>query len=575
MASQKDDRFAPRPGRIRDRPARQPTVGLRAAVLLACEASPKFRSRGTASSFGRGRTAAIVASLRSPGRRVAVKFRFVRHRGTAAKLAVAAHIAYLDRDGVSREAEPTGLFSADDKAPDRRAFADRCSDDRHHFRCIVSPEDANELQDLRTLTRDLMQRAERDLGTRLDWIAVDHWNTDNPHVHILIRGKADDGRDLVINRAYIGYGLRARAEALVEQELGPRNELAIRAALDRDVSADRFTGLDRMLRTIATAEGHIDLAQLPARSIDETRQLAIARLARLERIGLAVPSGDADWTLAPDLEQRLRDLGSRNDIIATMHKALARRSIDRGADMLIHEPQSNEPVIGRFVERGLHDELNGTAYAIVDGIDGRAHHIRFSDLATTGDAPTGGIVELRSFTDRNGRPTDVLAVRSDLVLGAQVIAEGVTWLDRQLLAREPSHVVDAGFGREVKDALSARAEHLASQGLARRQGVRLLFVRELLATLQDRELRSVTSKLETETGLTARPTSVDGAVAGTFSRRIDLASGRFAMIEGSLSFQLVPWTPSLDRHLGLEVAGIVRQGGGIEWTLGRQRSLEI
>jgi type IV secretory pathway VirD2 relaxase len=43
---------------------------------------------------------------------------------------------------------------------------------------------------------------ERDLGTKLDWIAVDHYNTDNPHVHLLIRGKAEDGRDLVISRDY-------------------------------------------------------------------------------------------------------------------------------------------------------------------------------------------------------------------------------------------------------------------------------------------------------------------------------------------------------------------------------------
>jgi len=336
-----------------------------------------------------------------------------------------------------------------------------------------------------------------------------------------------------------------------------------------------LTSLDRMLRTIATPEGHIDLTQLPAQSADNSHQLAVARLSRLQRMGLATPSGDADWTLAADLEQRLRDLGSRNDIIATMHKALANRSIDRGADMLIHEPQAGVPVIGRLVERGLHDELNGTAYAIVDGIDGRAHHVRLPDLSATGDAPVGGIVELRSYTDRTGRSAEVLAVRSDLALGAQVNAEGATWLDRQLIAREPSQVADAGFGREVKEALSARAERLNSQGLARRHGTRLLFVRDLLATLHERELRSVMSKLESETGLSARPASVGGMATGTFRRRIDLASGRFAMLEGSLGFQLVPWTPSLDRHLGREVTGIARQGGSIKWTLGRKRGLEI
>jgi len=181
MDKETDDRFAPRPGRIRNRSAAKSIPGLRAAVLQACGSLPKPSSRRATSRFGRGQAASITASLRSPSRRVAVKFRLVRHRGAMARAALAAHIAYLGRDGVSREDQRAGLFSAGDEPPDRSAFAERCADDRHHFRCIVSPEDANELQDLRATTRDLMQRAEQDLGTRLDWIAVDHWNTDHPH----------------------------------------------------------------------------------------------------------------------------------------------------------------------------------------------------------------------------------------------------------------------------------------------------------------------------------------------------------------------------------------------------------
>ena len=70
---------------------------------------------------------------------------------------------------------------------------------------------------------------ERDLGTRLDWVAVDHWNTDNPHIHVLIRGRADDGKDLVISRDYITQGFRERAAERVTFELGPRSELEIRS----------------------------------------------------------------------------------------------------------------------------------------------------------------------------------------------------------------------------------------------------------------------------------------------------------------------------------------------------------
>src|SRR3546814_14569022 len=80
----------------------------------------------------------------------------------------------------------------------------------------------------RAFTRDLATQMEADLGSRLDWVAVDHWNTDNPHVHLLVRGVADTGADLVISRDYISRGLRSRAEELVSIELGPRPENDIR-----------------------------------------------------------------------------------------------------------------------------------------------------------------------------------------------------------------------------------------------------------------------------------------------------------------------------------------------------------
>src|SRR3546814_16070102 len=81
------------------------------------------------------------------------------------------------------------MFDAGSDRADREAFAARCEDDRHHFRFIISPEDAGEMQDLRAFTRELMADAQRDLGTSLDWVAVDHWNTDNPHIHVLVSGQ--------------------------------------------------------------------------------------------------------------------------------------------------------------------------------------------------------------------------------------------------------------------------------------------------------------------------------------------------------------------------------------------------
>ena len=114
----------------------------------------------------------------------------------------------------------------------------------------------------------------------------------------------------------------------------------------------------------------------------------------------------------------------------------------------LHSDEADEPVLGRLVERGLHDELKGTAYAIIDGVDGRTHHLVFSDLQMTGDAKPGAIVETRAYDDAGGRKR-LLATRSDLAIEAQASAPGATWIDRQLLAKE-STLSGGGFGAEVR-----------------------------------------------------------------------------------------------------------------------------
>ncbi len=111
-------------------------------------------------------------------------------------------------------------------------------------------------------------------------------------------------------------------------------------------------------------------------------------------------------------------------------------------------------MIGRLIARGLDDELKGTAFAVVDGIDGRVHHVRLSDIESSSDEPIGSIVELRRFEDASQVQRVALAVRSDLTFDQQVSAEGATWLDRRLVARESTEFSRAGFGAEVRAALA-------------------------------------------------------------------------------------------------------------------------
>jgi type IV secretory pathway VirD2 relaxase len=578
----RDDDLHIRPGKGRDGGRTANPKSFVAQVLKAANKAghvgTRYGGRSGRSTFGRGRAAALAAGLRSPSRRVVVKTRIVRHRGQRFRSAsLATHTAYLKRDGTTRSGEPARMFDAKGDDADDRAFAEACEDDRHHFRLIVSPEDAQDLTDLRATTRDMMAQMQQDVGARIDWVAVDHWNTDNPHVHVLVRGRLDDGSDLVISRDYLTRGLRGRAEALVEQELGPRTALQIRSALDRDVVAERFTGLDRSIRALADHNsGVVDLRPGGPSTIDSaSRRLMLGRAATLDRLGLVEPEGPARWRLRPGLEERLRDLGTRGDIIKTMHRALKRDGVERGADVALHLDVEAPPILGRLVERGLHDELAGSSYAVIEGIDGRAHHVRFKDLEATGDAEPGAIVEVRRFEDKTGQTRTALAVRSDVALPDQIRAEGATWLDRQLIGKGPSDLSAAGFGRDVQAAMEARTEHLVSQGLAQRQRTRVIFATGLLDTLRSRDLASTGARLAAETGLEQRPVKPGDAVGGTYARRLTLVSGRFAMLVDGMGFQLVPWTPALEKQLGRHVSGAMAPGGGIDWNPARNRGVSI
>jgi type IV secretory pathway VirD2 relaxase len=498
---------------------------------------------------------------------VVIKARVVRAAGSGAPLGV--HVSYLQRDGVDRENQPGRLFDAASDGVDGRAFAERCAGDRHHFRFIVSPEDAAELADLRAFTRDLMGQAAADLGTKLEWAAVDHWNTAHPHVHVLVRGVADGGRDLVISRDYISAGLRARASELVTLELGPRTDVQIRRSLEAEIEAERWTRLDRALSRDAASNGVIDLRPGGGDRADHLRRLKLARLGKLERLGLAEAAGRGRWRLSGEAETTLQSLARRGDIIARIHRSLAEGQVERAPERWRLDPDGERaPVLGRLMGRGLDDELKGSAWAVVDGIDGRTHHLSLPSLEAASNAPLGAIVEARWLEGRNGSAL-VLAVRSDLGLDRQVGAEGATWLDRQLVAPARIALAEDGFGAEVRAALDRRARQLASIGLARASGGRMQFASNLIETLQRRELAAAAAKLTADTGLEQRVPGEGETVSGVVRRRLTLASGRFAVIDDGLGFSLIPWRAELERRLGQQVSGVVLPGGGFDWSRGR------
>ena len=330
MVERDEDSFRPRPGAPRDHRTEQAPRFVNRVLKASGKVGGRFgtllsqRHAGGGASGGRGHAAARLAGrgldLRS--RRTAVKFNLVNLK-KAGPQSVIKHLRYIEREGIARAGERGRMYGPDTDEADAGAFERRGKRDRHQFRIILSAEDGLELSDLRAFTRAHMKQVEQDLGTKLEWAAVDHWDTAHPHTHIVVRGKNDRGRDLVIAREYIGYGMRARASELATDWLGPRTQREIDRSLQREVTRERWTDLDRALRKM-TREDVVDLHAVPGELAQRRhRALLVGRLQYLSELGLAEKGRGARWTLRAEAERTLRAMGERGDIVRTLQRTLA------------------------------------------------------------------------------------------------------------------------------------------------------------------------------------------------------------------------------------------------------------
>ncbi|ANN60707.1 DUF3363 domain-containing protein [Mesorhizobium loti] len=404
-----DDEFRPKLGKIGSRGSKagKRYAGQVRAAINRAGGKAQRGGRFTGSRAGRGGAAAALLKSRDRyaafrQRRVMVKARIVKLAGKGADGA-RAHLRYIQRDGVTREGAPGELYGADRDHVDGKDFLERADGDRHQFRFIVAPEDGIEYDDLKPLARRLMAQMEEDLGTRLDWVAVDHFNTGHPHTHIIVRGKDDLGENLIIAREYISSGIRERAAELVSLDLGPRTDREIEQRLRQEMEQERFTSIDRQLLRMRDDEGLVS-----ADGRDAFRQtLHQGRLRKLERMGLAEEVGPSRWHLDGELEAILRRIGERGDIIKAMQRELAGKGLARSAaECVIHRRSGEpvEPVIGRVVARGLADEITDRHYLIVDGVDGKGHWIDIGRGEAIEPTADGCIVRV---TPRNTEPRQV------------------------------------------------------------------------------------------------------------------------------------------------------------------------
>jgi type IV secretory pathway VirD2 relaxase len=436
------DDFNPKLGRVRDAGGARLLKHTTRVFRQAGEAGVRaLRQKGhvspSALSHGMGAGVRAAAGLIAPGsRRVIVKARYTRIVG-GDRAAARAHLRYILRDGVTREGMAGHLYDASHDEADGSAFLDRSESDPHQFRFIVSPEDSARLADLKPFIRDLLAQMERDLETKLDWVAVDHFNSGHPHTHIVIRGRDDQGRDLVMARDYIAHGVRARAQALITLELGPETELERTQKLFNEAGQERLTRLDRSL--LARAKDGI-LVVTTAEERDPVQQtLRIGRLRTLERLGLAQERQQGVWQLDGKLESKLRRLGERADKFRTMQQVLQELGIDRGAAAmaLFERGPHRVPLISKVIGVGMVDEITDRTWVVVDAMDGRVHYADLGRIEPSDVPHRGMLVALAGDSTPRGKPTSVprLEVLSEVEIGCLASYDGPIWLDEAIIGK--------------------------------------------------------------------------------------------------------------------------------------------
>jgi hypothetical protein len=259
---------------------------------------------------------------------------------------------------------------------------------------------------------------------------------------LIVRGRDDTGKDLIIVGDYIAHGFRLRAAELATEWLGPRTELEIQQTLQREVEQERWTSLDRTLQREAGEDGRVQIERFNEPRLQRQRLLLIGRLQRLQRLGLADETQPGIWAVHADAEKTLRALGERGDIIRTMQRAM--RGEPR--ELAVFEPgDDGRTILGRVAAKGLADELRDRGYLVIDGVDGKAHYVALNARDELANYPAGAVVEVKGSADVRAADKNIAALASNGLYHTDhhlAIAQGLA-----VPGRDPQEVVAAHVRR--------------------------------------------------------------------------------------------------------------------------------
>jgi type IV secretory pathway VirD2 relaxase len=450
------------------------------------------RSGGTNGDAGKsagGKSGGGSISVRA-AQRVVVKAFVARHggmRGVAnpAK-AIAGHVRYLARDGVGHDGSDANFYGPEG-AIERTAVNEATgtwAEDRHHFRLIISPEQADKMEDLEGYVSDVMRDVGADLKEpKLTWIAINHFDTDQPHAHVLIRGVRAKGTTLIVPRDIISHGIRHRAEHHAQTLLGDKTRGEAEQQLFARTKANYWTDIDAKLGKLAQVnEGVLPASELTRH--DTFGAIARGRVIHLERMGLATRS-TRGVTFAPDMKRRLDTLQRSRDEI--------RSHWDRERAKAFGDHTRGKPMAPQGANRDVEKS--------------KAQLLRKPDAAGT--------------LDHRFDPTTNRLTKADIVLANRSVQNG------------PGIRYDDDFEHDI----AARAAHLIRSCQGRALGNGIAFDAQSWQKLRDNEINAAArDQMGLNRGaIQAQLSMSEGKVLG----HIETSLGRHAVIDRGVNVAAV------------------------------------
>lgn len=494
---------------------------------------------------GRSRAKGANAAFAQDGRqRVVVTVFYQGHGGSGASKLI-AHGKYLERDGAGPEGEPGQFY---DHEQDRLEAGPRltqwANEDKRHMRLMLAPESGSRIEDLKDFTRATMAQMERDLGMPLEWVAVDHHNTDNPHVHVILRGRRRDGPDLIIPRDYATWGLRHAAREVATQMLGDRGRDDERLALERETRAERKTRLDQLLAA-ELKPGKAYRIQAVGRGLEPTLRAALRnRVRELARMGLGKEEKRDRFRLDQDWAARLEEIGKGIDLRRRLG-----RELEPGQGRLKLYDRTMGRVVGPVLEAGRRGET-GKGYVIV--LDGMKRPVLANVREREGVGLQPGAIVAIEPKAHDGMGTRVKIDRlSEMPLATQIEAPAETELDREIVRQLAGEAHRLPNIREVRNAITERISWHQREGNGGRDLTgRFEFNQGALDRLRKSELSRAEDVLTRTTG--KRAINIADGLEREWRVRgfVQLHQGRFAMLERNDGVALLRATRSLSLKQG-------------------------